>query len=290
MSEKGLLLKKILKDFLKRNPFFVEFGVELEFYALKTDRSNFSELEFEEILKKIANYFKNDEIIYCAEREAGNGQIELKFSHECEIYDLAEKIIKTRNDLLKFADENNFIVDFSALPFENDCANALQVNISALDKDNSFKLKESVIASLLKFAEDFLFICVKEKGDLLRYDREINKNIFKLGKFTAPINSSCGVDNRSTMVRYFPDGDKKNKNRIEFRLPCADCDVFLLFSCLIFVVDYAIKNNLKIDENVKIFGNAFDQKYDLNSFDSDYEKIKDRFLKSEINQWLSKFI
>ncbi len=290
--KKEFLLQEILKDFVDKTGFVPHFGVELEFYVVKNNSLKISQEEFQIFFQKLQEIFLEDELIYEIEKEKGENQIEIKFLFASNLENLCEKIDFTKKSITELANKNSFKVEFSGQIFEDDCGNAMQFNISLHDfsRQNLFKnnqnLFENAIAGILKFANEMVFLSVKNQDDFKRFDINLNRNLFKNGKFTAPINLSCGIDNRTCLVRYF---ENNKKNYIEYRMACANCDQFLMICALLFAMKFGIENDLKIAKSQKVFGNAFDEKYDLEEFVKNLDFAQKIFFEGEILRYFSKF-
>lgn len=74
--------------------------------------------------------------------------------------------------------------------------------------------------------------------------------------FWAPTQASWGIDNRTCALRAIPAG--KKAQRIEYRLPAADCNPYLTMSAALASGLYGIQN--KISPSPALKGNAYEQK------------------------------
>lgn len=283
-KQRSNILNKVFHKFGSEFDFNIKVGAELEFY-LRSQRIIVNFQNYNNFITKLSNILKNDELVSEISAEAGKFQIEVKFNYISEINLLAKKIDYIRQFIVEFAQKEGFLADFSAVVQENDCFNALQFSYSFHDKNqkiiNNKELLQKSIAGILNLSNEIIFLSIAKSEDLLRYNIQLNKELFKKGKFIAPINISSGFDNRTCLIRYF-----KDNKRIEFRLPCANCDIYLSLSSLIFAIYYGIKNNLKFDNNCDIYGNSFDQQYQLIELEKDYQKVTDNFLKSKLMQFI----
>lgn len=288
---KEFLLQEILKDFIDKTGFIPHFGVELEFYVVKDGFLKISQEEFQVFFEKLQEKFREDNLIYEIEKEKGENQIEIKFLFDSNLENLCEKIDFAKKSITELADKNSFKAEFSGQIFDDDCGNAMQFNISLHDSScqNLFKnnqnLLENAIAGILKFANEMVFLSAKNQDDFKRFGVDLNRNLFKNGKYTAPINISCGIDNRTCLVRYFKNN---KKNYIEYRMACANCEQFMMICALLFAMKFGIENDLKIVKSQRIFGNAFDEKYDLEEFVKNLNFAQKLFLEGEIFEYFSK--
>lgn len=284
IGNKKAILKKTIKNLKNSNSYSVKIGCELEFFLCDNFNLPIFDLlgleSFIELLKQelILNY----PIIYDVEKEQGISQIEVKTTYIDDLVFLAEEINNIRNFISEFAINNNFIANFSGKPFEKDCGSALQYNISIHDKDKNLFLDKNSslllnsIAGILYFSKEMLFLMVKNKEDFKRFDFKNNVELHKNGKFVAPTNVSFGNNNRTTMLRYL-------SSRLEYRLPCANSDSFLVLSAILYAILTAIEKNL-LPQDVgfdDIYGNSFDEQYKLNSL-GNFNSAYNNFLNGEI--------
>ena len=122
-----------------------------------------------------------------------------------------------------------------------------------------------MIAALLEKTHEMLIFLAPNKEDHLRFCPKINQNLFKKGKFTAPINLSFGFNNRTCAIRIMPSNEDKNNKRLEYRVAAADADIFLSMAVILDAISYGLKNDLNLEKSgfKQVFGNAFDEQYEL---------------------------
>ena len=89
-----------------------------------------------------------------------------------------------------------------------------------------------------------------------RFDLKRNKELFKKGKYTAPVNLSWGYDNRTCAIRII---GKNQNRRLEFRIPDSNCDIKKATTKFLEMVYKGINSNTK--PTPPIYGNAFDNQY-----------------------------
>lgn len=265
------LLNQRLEEFVSFHNITPYFGVELEFYILNSD---FSQISDKNLVKKYINLLKQN-LSDCAllqeiEEERGIGQIEVKTKKSANLQDIGKNLQEIKSAAQNLAEEMNLKISFEAQPFLDDCGSALQFNFSLFLADKNLfakdiKLMENSIAGLIFKLPEILSLIVT-KQDLIRFDREVNLNLHKKGKFTAPVNISFGYNNRSTAIRI-PDTRNFDEKRVEFRVAPANSDPYLNMNLILEAVDFALKNDLLKNgfdlEKYRVFGNAFDEKYQL---------------------------
>lgn len=250
--------------------YFLKIGCELEFYS-----PNLSLIQSQILLNDI--FLQNFKI----KKEQGDDQFELVFKHSLDILALSKQIIFVKNYLKNWAENQGTIITFAGKPFINDCASALQFNIS-IHEDNGLNLFEKnddlmfkICNSLLDLSEQMLYLLNKNDVDFLRYNQKLNLDLFKKGKYIAPVNLSLGYDNRSCTIRLANSHDNILTKRLEFRLASASADIYLAFSAVLLAINNGLnykKNNFDI-----IFGNSFDEQYNCKKIIDDYDLAKKNF-------------
>jgi glutamine synthetase len=144
-----------------------------------------------------------------------------------------------------------------------------------------------ISANKLLSSTDFMMLLLAPKPEnYLRFNSKINLNLFKKGKFSAPINLSFGGDNRTCAIRVPALTKEKPGKRLEYRLACAEADQWLCMAAiliaLIEVRSLPDSNSIQEKTNFEqIFGNAFDQKYELKEFCNSYEEANRIFFSEE---------
>ncbi|MFZ9181164.1 MAG: hypothetical protein ACO201_04770 [Rickettsiales bacterium] len=248
----------------------LKIGCELEFYL-----PNLSSNQLENLLND--KFLQNFQI----KKEQGDSQFELVFNHSTDIAGLASQIILVKNYILNLAKNLNLQAIFLGKPFADDCPSALQFNISIHQKNgvNLFNknsdLMFNICNSLLDLSEQMLYLLNNDEKDFLRYNQQLNLDLFKNGKYIAPINLSLGFDNRTCAIRLANSFDDNLSKRLEFRLASSNADIYLAFSAIIL----AIKNGLNYQKNSFniIYGNSFDEQYNCKKIIDDYKLAKKNF-------------
>ncbi len=289
--------KKILDETLQK--FFLitsniaKIGIELEFYLLNSDNSKIYDFNIiENFISILTTKISKKSLIYKIEKEKGEGQIEIKTKFTNNLMELCLEIDYIKSEIKELANKNNLKISFDGQPFEDDCGSAMQFNISLHDLNDknlyleNEKILKNSINSLLHFTDAMMIILAPNEKDYLRFDKNLNYELFKKGKYSAPINLSYGVDNRTCAIRIplkktdHPLDSLLSEKRLEYRIASASCDPYLSISAILIAILKGLEN--KNDNFEKIYGNAFEDKYNLKPFLSSYKQASDYFLKNNI--------
>ncbi len=289
-ENKREILKKAQDDFLNSSSLILKIGCELEFFLLQKNGQAIEDqvllahliLELSELLTK------NFPLIYQVEKEQGASQIEIKTSFTPDLTRLCEEIGGAKNLIKNFAEAKNLTASFAAQPFEDDCGSALQFNISLHQgEENLFEsdqeILKNVASALLKKTNEMMIFLAPKEADYARFSFATNRNLFKQGKFTAPINLSFGHDNRTCAIRV---PQSKIGKRLEYRIAASDADPFLAISAISQVIIFGI--NEKKSDLKQIHGNAFDEQYQLKNFCKNLDEAREFFLRE--NNFFQSFL
>ncbi|MBP5601320.1 MAG: glutamine synthetase [Treponema sp.] len=228
-----------------------DFGTEIEFYLFKLDEKGdpskvpFDNASYMDIAPEDKGENIRREICFTLEQmgiqpesshhEEGPGQNEIDF-HYSDALTAADNaatfkwIVRTR------AASAGLYADFSPKPLENKPGSGFHINISCSDASK----KRNVLAGILKHAAELTYYtnCTEQS-----YDR--------LGSCKAPKYIAWGHENRSTFLRV-PATTTADANRLEIRTPDSECNVYIVFTLLIYAALDGIKNNLEPPEEVKV--------------------------------------
>lgn len=290
-KNKKSILKKTQKIFSNSSSLIPKIGIELEFFLLQNDSSAIEDKELlDELLAKLKTEItKNFLLIKEIEKEQGVSQFEIKTSFTSDLLALGEEIEKFKEFIQNFAQEKNLITSFSSQPFIDDCGSSLQFNISLHDQnqnnllESDNQLLKDIATALLDKTDNMMIFLAPNAENYLRFSYELNRNLFKKGKFSAPVNLSFGSDNRTCAIRI-PAVKSLNSNynygkRIEYRIAAAEADFFLCASALLIAINFGINGDKSNSE--QIFGNAFDEQYKIKNFCDSKEIAEEVFLNKE---------
>lgn len=258
-------------------------GIELEFYLL----NSLNEVCSIDEVNHFINYLeKNNFLIQRAKikKEQGSSQLEISTKPYFDLSQLCNDLQEIKKIIIEGANLLAFNANFSGQIFSDDCGNSLQFNISLIDKNsqNLFAKNQNLVAFfsslLLDYSLQMLFILAPFSKDYKRFELSLNKNLFKAGKYTAPVNLSFGNDNRTCAIRV-PRVDDLQNTRIEYRIASASCNHYLALSAILLALSQ-IELQKKIYQ--QIYGNAFDQdNYSLMPLKQDLESAKKIFFDND---------
>jgi glutamine synthetase len=235
-----------------RQSMTIKIGLELEFFLFDLEKKPADEIAINNF---ILEFKKNCNLEI--EKERGISQIEVKTDFSDDLISLCTEIENCKKLIAEISKKQNLITNFQTKPIQGDCPSALQFNISLHNNndENLFLTQKKLIKnfsnSLLAKTNEILAILAPTKECFARFDLEENINLFKVGKFTSPVNLSFGFDNRTCAIRL------KN-NRLEYRAASSMANPFLSIAAILLILSENSQENF-----TEIFGNAFDEKYQL---------------------------
>ena len=252
-------------------------GSELEFYVFSSlsPLISASQEQLQIFLANIPN----------CKTEQGLGQLEIVFIHTNNFLDLINNIEQTKKNIYSLATQNNLWVSFAGKPLKNDCGSALQFSLSWLPKQqNNENFIESfyipMAVALLEKTKENLAILNLFTSDYLRYCIKANRSLFLQHKNTSPVNLSFGYNNRSCAIRITRAENIGGKNikRLEYRVASASASPSLVLNFIISTLNFGLEKYF-ISPATKhnsqgfgpIFGNAFDEQYELETMVSSWE-------------------
>ena len=306
-SNKKVILKKSQDFFYNSSSLIPKIGIELEFFLFQnSDLIPVGKELLEDFILILRDELeKNFPLFYEAEKEQGLSQIEIKTIFTADLTRLANEVDEVKEFLKSFARNKNLFTSFSSKPLFDDCGSALQFSISLHDSEdkNLFEVSEicleSSISGLLENTNSMMIFLAEKEEDYLRFSYESNRNLFKQGKFTAPVNLSFGGDNRTCAIRT-PMAKKNIPNlqagkRLEYRVASCDADLNLTLSAILLAINSGIKNKSNFTKSgfTKVFGNAFDEQYCLKNFCQNLEEAKrdfwqeENFIRKKMQEFLS---
>lgn len=301
-QNRALLLERYLAEFknsLKVEPYF---GIEIEFYLLKQDHSVVEgQKQIENYILEITNALNRFSFFQKIEKEQGNGQIEIKTKKTSNLINLAKEIEEIKSLANDSASNHNLDISFLSQPFIDDCGSALQLNLSLYSLSSKLEVSNNnlysksnneisdlqyhSIAGIFKLLNHMMVFLAPDPTDYLRFNKITNHNLFAKGKYSAPVNISFGFDNRTTAIRIpkVTLDQKHQQERLEFRIPAANADIYLCMLCMLIATEYGIKNQLDcLEFNLTkegIYGNAFNPQYLLQDLIPNFDTARDHFIK-----------
>lgn len=156
---------------------------------------------------------------------------------------------------------------FTPKPFANDYGSALHVHVNFMNHhgENIFNDEKTIEGAMQILCEDmegsFLIFAPYEEC-YSRFD----------SKFMAPVNISWGGNNRSTALRIPP-----GARRIEHRVAAPNCDIALvIYEILFSLYNFLSGHRAPCNLYPKIYGNAFDEQYNLRPFPENIAQASSR--------------
>ena len=245
---KHKLLERIYNLFLQQH-LIPKIGVEIEFFLNKN--GNVKSLETQLGLK--------------ITKEKGVNQYELELPATTDICSIPQNInhVKCR---LKEQTLNQVL--FEAKPYHDDYGNSMHFHVNFLRKTHNYfsdiKKISNAAESVCHYMLSTFLIFAPQKRDYDRFDK----------KFLAPTHVCFGNNNRTVAVRI-PD---KYPRRLEHRLSNPLTDPYLaLFVILKSIYLGFIRNESQKSTFYKVYGNAFDPQYNLDSLPKDLHSAYQTF-------------
>jgi len=266
-------LKSELFSLYKLTP---KIGVELEYYLVHQD------CEIDEALKKIK--LNCDRL----DKERGWNQFESVLEYSDDIDAILEALELLKSSVSVSSRQYGIKSVFEAKPFDDDYGSALHFHLSMHDEnminafaDNEYesnKLLNQIIAGILDISSESLYLLSNSDEDFKRFEE---------GGYLSPSHVSWGGNNRTTIIRI-PDSHPINR-RIEFRLPHASSDPAIAIAIMLIGALHGLNNLLQAPD--RIYGNAYDEKYELQRLPLNMEEAKNQFEKSgKIEHYISEFM
>lgn len=204
-------------------------GVEIEFYL--SDVVDISVLE-----KMIGHVIK---------AEKGQNQYEMDLLPSQDLVEYAKYIKLAREKVVQAAKDLGGYADFSSKPYINDYGSSMHIHLNFLeDKDI-----EKYAQILCYYLSDDISVFLPQEEDWNRLDE----------KFMAPTHVCYGGNNRTVAIRI-PDSMPK---RLEHRVSAASADPAAVIYAILTAITKGLSSSIDTKAYSKIFGNAFDEQYDL---------------------------
>lgn len=277
------ILAKLEQKFYDKHSLFIITAAELEFYFSDDEKEKHTEITNRIYSACHKNQIPIEKII----KEQGDNQYEVIFPTFRYATDTAKAIIETRKIIEKRATEYNVKTYFSTLPFENKPPSGLHIHVSlhnddmknafakGLDEDETDFMIYSANGLCELMAESMIFFASSKK-DYTRFQN----NSDSIVNCTAPQKICWGGNNRTTSIRIPSSTVNPNERNLEHRVPCPDSDPYKVLSAIIIGINYGIEN--KINNYPKIYGNAFDEQYNLHSLPKSLKDAKREYKNGEI--------
>ena len=190
-------------------------------------------------------------------KECAPGQFEINLLHHDDPLLMADQAFLMKRSIKNCAKKFNLNATFMAKPFSDHAGNGMHAHLSLIDKDgnNVFEVDKNKqpigifansIAGLLKTTPDFLSFYAPSANSYRRLVHNADH---------APTTLSWGHENRTALIRL-PEASVE-ATRLEFRLPSADSNPYLVFASILSSVLSGITEKYPLDKET--LGNAHAQ-------------------------------
>ena len=190
-------------------------------------------------------------------KECAPGQFEINLLHHDDALLMADQTFLMKRLIKNCARKFNMNATFMAKPFSEEAGNGMHAHLSLVDKDgnNVFKVDKDkqpqgifaeAISGLLKTTPDFLSFYASHSNSYRRLVHNADH---------APTTLSWGNENRTALIRL-PEASAE-ATRLEFRLPSADSNPYLVFASILSSVLSGITEKYPLDKET--LGNAHAQ-------------------------------
>ncbi|HSB57529.1 MAG TPA: type I glutamate--ammonia ligase [Nitrosopumilaceae archaeon] len=177
---------------------------------------------------------------------ATSGQCEINIQHE-EMLSMADIIITIKNLVKVKSKQIGKVATFMPKPFYGDNASAMHVHHSLMSRDeNLFYDPNDEIANLSQMGRYYIGGLLDHASSLCAISNPTTNSYKRLVPgFEAPIGICWGLSNRSAAIRIPKTFDKDySKKRIEYRIPDATSNIYLLESGILLAGLDGIKRKL----------------------------------------------
>ena len=190
-------------------------------------------------------------------KECAPGQFEINLLHHDDALLMADQTFLMKRLIKNCARKFNMNATFMAKPFSEEAGNGMHAHLSIVDKDgkNVFTVNKDkqpqgifaeAISGLLKTTPDFLSFYASHSNSYRRLVHNADH---------APTTLSWGNENRTALIRL-PEASAE-ATRLEFRLPSADSNPYLVFASILSSVLSGITEKYPLDKET--LGNAHAQ-------------------------------
>lgn len=257
MYEPRNILKNTLKQFHEKQMFPV-MAAELEFYLFKTDDDGTGEVltsqcfdintcdDYQNIISEVEHIAKIQGInITGVVSESSSGQFEINIKHTDDLLLLCDQILSLKRIIKKISKKHQFSATFLAKPEMYKSGSGMHFHMSVYDqnKNNIFSSNspEKISEKLLKSISGMIMLLPDSMAILAPNMNSFRR--FKIGQHV-PMEANWGVNNRNVAIRI-PCSDIDNQ-RLEYRVPGADCNPYLTVSMILIGALYGVINNFDV--------------------------------------------
>ena len=190
-------------------------------------------------------------------KECAPGQFEINLLHHDDALLMADQTFLMKRLIKNCARKFNMNATFMAKPFSEEAGNGMHAHLSIVNKDGKNVVQvdkdkqpqgifAEAISGLLKTTPDFLSFYAPHSNSYRRLVHNADH---------APTTLSWGNENRTALIRL-PEASSE-ATRLEFRLPSADSNPYLVFASILSSVLSGITEKYPLDKET--LGNAHAQ-------------------------------
>lgn len=231
-------LKKYEKEKMKDN-LQINIGVELEFFLFCKDKTT-DKLGYYEIGNGKEFECLNEAISFCEKigfeienfhHECGHGQFEINFKYNLP-HKTADNIIYLKRLIEIFANKYDLLASFSPKPIIAECGSGMHTNISIFQNNKNLFYNKKDALKLSNFAYSFADGIISHIGALTVFSNPTPESFIRLKEgLETPKNICMYGKNRTALIRVPISSERST--RIEFRLPDASSNPYLLFNAIL---------------------------------------------------------
>jgi len=159
-------------------------------------------------------------------------------------------------------------------------------NLFVKHNDEESPLLLNIIGGLLKYLPASLPFFLAAEQDFERFNAKFElsneERRYKCNATNAPTNISWGVNNRTTALRIPDSHREKGARRVEHRVPASSANPYLVLTGVLLGAYLGVRERL--DAPDRIWGNAFDEQYKLESLPLNLKEANSNFENSEIRK------
>ncbi len=185
---------------------------------------------------------------------ATSGQCELNIQHD-EMAAMADNVITIKNLVKVKAASKDKIATFMPKPIYGDNASAMHIHQSLWEKDSNRMHDQDDRNGLSQIGRYYIGGILSHASSLCAISNPTTNSYKRLiPNFEAPINVCWGINNRSVAIRVPTSCNSEKSKRIEYRIPDATSNIYLLEAGLLLAGMDGIKKKMDpgdpVEENV----------------------------------------
>lgn len=185
---------------------------------------------------------------------ATGGQCELNIQHD-EMAAMADNVIAIKNLVKVKAASKDKIATFMPKPIYGDNASAMHIHQSLWHGDRNMMYDQDDKNGLSQIGRYYIGGILSHAASLCAISNPTTNSYKRLiPNFEAPVNVCWGINNRSVAIRVPTSHNSEKSKRIEYRIPDATANIYLLEAGLLLAGLDGIKKKIEpgdpVEENV----------------------------------------